>query len=855
MATLILGGIGAVVGSAFGAPWLGFSIGSSLGGMIDASNRPGTHTDQGRLADLRISSSSYGTNIPQAWGATRLPGIIVFATDLQEQSQTINSGGGGKGAGSGPSTTQYWYTCTFLVLFNQSTMLMPDGTLVNRYGPNSLQRLWFDDLLVYDTITPTNISTTVDLNNNTVSAAADLTFYPGLESQTVDSTIANWVAAHSSEYTQGLSPAYRGWTTVVCRNVNLQPYGNRVPNVSAELLSGAVSVADVCTDIAGQVKVPLTALDMSQATGTPVLGYYVNQQTAGSDAIHPVAQMYFFDIPEVDGVLRAVARGGAITRTISFDDMNTIVVEPGSGGGTVQAGSARVSETYTQVVDLPSRLDLTYYSHTTDPNMDRHFEQATQGDQRQSALTNNPQSLSVALTLDDSTARQMAAQLLDIAWLERKQFKFSLPPKYMALACADCVYLPVGANSYRVRIISIELGVSGQMNISAVFDDSSNTQQSIVGGTNGGIPTGPVIAGASLFTVFSGKELRDLDQSAPGFYVAANGPGNIYYSPDNGTTWLSVGPVSGLGTFGSATSVLANGATAGAFDTINTVNINLVAGTLASTSQTAVQNGQNIAVLGNEILGVATVGLLSPGNFALSNIERGLRGSSMIGHASAQKFILVSAANTVRISVAKSLIGQTVQVKVVGSNGTLSGTTAQNVVISTPTVSTIQQQIAAGISPWYRTRFKINSFNDSGGTIVPGSADFASGYIAGSYYSSGPDGSVRFSDPGLAISFQFRLGLTNTTTTAIPVAYTVPAVDNGAQGIFAGTQLFQVLSSSLGAGASGTFSIPANSSGILELYYYNENKSASYDPSNEASFSFFTNALLQTGLTWYDAGV
>src|SRR5580658_5079126 len=114
---LALGVLGAGVGSLFGNPWLGFSIGSTLGGLIDAANRPGANTASGRLSDLRVSSSSYGTTIPLAWGAVRVPGIMVMATDLQEHSQPYNTSGGGKGGGGGSTTTDYWYTCSFAVAF------------------------------------------------------------------------------------------------------------------------------------------------------------------------------------------------------------------------------------------------------------------------------------------------------------------------------------------------------------------------------------------------------------------------------------------------------------------------------------------------------------------------------------------------------------------------------------------------------------------------------------------------------------------------------------------------------------------------------------------------------------------
>ena len=75
----------------------------------------------------------------------------------------------------------------------------------------------------------------------------------------------------------------------------------------------------------------------------------------------------------------------------------------------------------------------------------------------------------------------------------------------------------------------------------AVLDDDEVLAQEAAGSE---VPTRPAARDSivpTAFTAWSGRELRDEDGLAPGFYVAAGGPTGwrgctCYYSPD-GATW------------------------------------------------------------------------------------------------------------------------------------------------------------------------------------------------------------------------------------------------------------------------------------------------------------------------------
>ncbi len=207
MATLVLGAVGTAIGGAMGGTVLGLSgaaiggmIGSAVGSMVDSwlisSLQPGQRYEGQRLDGLRLTSSTEGMVIPRLYGAARVGGNIIWATDFREEVTTKEQGGGKGGGGGKVRTTEYAYFVSFAVGLCE--------------GPISgIGRLWVDGDLM-------------DLTDVTWRA------YLGTETQLADPTI---VAAMGAEAT----PAYRGTAYVVFDNLAVTEYGNRIPQITFEV--------------------------------------------------------------------------------------------------------------------------------------------------------------------------------------------------------------------------------------------------------------------------------------------------------------------------------------------------------------------------------------------------------------------------------------------------------------------------------------------------------------------------------------------------------------------------------------------------------------------------------------------
>jgi Putative phage tail protein len=203
MATLVL----TVVGSAIGGP-IGGAIGAAVGQQIDNIIFAPKARQGPRLKELAVQTSSYGTQIPAIFGAMRVAGTVIWATDLVERRA---KSGGGKGR---PATINYSYSVSIAVALSSRP--------IARIG-----RIWADGNVLRGSADDLKVDT-------------QLRFYTGHEDQPLDSLLASAEAA-------GQCPAHRGIAYAVFEDLQLADYGNRIPSLTFEIFErdGPVPVATI----------------------------------------------------------------------------------------------------------------------------------------------------------------------------------------------------------------------------------------------------------------------------------------------------------------------------------------------------------------------------------------------------------------------------------------------------------------------------------------------------------------------------------------------------------------------------------------------------------------------------------
>jgi len=204
MAALVLSIAGGAVGAAFGpvGAIAGRIAGALVGNAIDRTVfGAGNRTASGpRLADLDVMASTEGAPIPRVYGRTRLSGQVIWATPLEEVVSTDTASSGGKGGlfgGPTTATTTYSYFANFAVG-------LCDGEIA-RVG-----RIWADGKLL-DT------------------SGLAIRVHRGGEDQAADDLIVAREGAVNA-------PAYRGTAYVVFERLPLADFGNRLPQLSFEII-------------------------------------------------------------------------------------------------------------------------------------------------------------------------------------------------------------------------------------------------------------------------------------------------------------------------------------------------------------------------------------------------------------------------------------------------------------------------------------------------------------------------------------------------------------------------------------------------------------------------------------------
>jgi hypothetical protein len=204
MAALLLSFAGMSAGSALfgaGGAVAGRLVGAVAGSVIDralfgANTRK--HSEGPRLATLDVMGSSEGAAIPRVYGRARISGQVIWATKLEEVIRTRSeSAGGGKGGGPRVSSTTYSYFANFAIG-------LCEGPIAG------IGRMWVD-------------GKQLDLSRYTYRV------YRGDEDQLPDPLI-------EAKEAEGEAPAYRGLAYIVFERLPLESFGNRLPQISAEVI-------------------------------------------------------------------------------------------------------------------------------------------------------------------------------------------------------------------------------------------------------------------------------------------------------------------------------------------------------------------------------------------------------------------------------------------------------------------------------------------------------------------------------------------------------------------------------------------------------------------------------------------
>lgn len=204
---LVLGAAGAVVGSFFGMPGVGFSLGFQAAALLNKPDGPTRQTQP--LQDLKVTGTEYGQPIPVMRGRWRTAGQMWWNSDKLPISHPGEEGDSGGKGGSPAAPTQDTVTYDIDLLIG-----LHDDEIIG------ISEIYHNKKLIYRVDS--------DASSGTIAASETaeywerLTVYTGESTQLPDPDYEAWVDANVGV---GLAPAYRKRGTVFIKGLHLGQSG------------------------------------------------------------------------------------------------------------------------------------------------------------------------------------------------------------------------------------------------------------------------------------------------------------------------------------------------------------------------------------------------------------------------------------------------------------------------------------------------------------------------------------------------------------------------------------------------------------------------------------------------------
>lgn len=783
MATLVLGTAGSLVPGV--GPILG-ALGAMAGSYIDQrfllpTLFPQPNVKGPRISELHIQGNDEGAEVTALYGTSaRITGNLIWTSGRIEEEVTDSTGG--KGGDGGQQTTHFnnYLSMAIVLSRRQCSSLQeiivegqkiydstPDVDLSGSFtvtvptvitthnGMNITSPAGGANLGLLQTGKFVTVSGFVNGSNNGVfkvkvaitnpdgssratfrnaSAVAEgpnaaimhqtlpsfntakiasVTFYPGSTTQIADSLIEAYEGV-------GTVPGYRGLCYVVLERFFLNDYGNRVPQMS--FVVEASPTETISTTIAGIM------LEAGRSGGdydvTGLSGSVIAFEAAGVQdslqSMHPLIMAYDILGQETAGVIRFFHRKNATIIEVPWDRLSCR--EDGN-----DPSHRSLTETKSSDIKLPRAVTVKYI----DPLSDNQV--GSQRERRQQSAVDETFEVDVTpLALNATDARALCRRLLWTTVNDQGRVEFCLPYHYLDAQENDIIRTisPAG-EIYDLLLHRLDLGQNFVIDIEATIEI-----QEILTQTGEAEAPGSAIRGAIVYPadvtgmIFDLAMVRDstvFDGPTLGAGCCVTDPDghfggcNLYESYD-GTNYHLLRQLTQEARMGYAQTVLADAAT-DSWDGTSTVDIEILRGTLSSSTDADVLAGANRMKVGDEIIGFVYATLISERVYRLSKLLRGLRNTELAtdDHVLGEECMLLTGSGFLLIDLDHAAIGQTRYYRFVGGSQALSDAetityeiTGQSLRPFSPVNVTAVREIIGDVTiEWARrTRLVANTLGD-----------------------------------------------------------------------------------------------------------------------------------------------
>lgn len=401
-----------------------------------------------------------------------------------------------------------------------------------------------------------------------------------------------------------------------------------------------LTVGDVVSDIAQRCGVTPNEVDVAVLSET-IPGLLVATQCSGAEAIKPIEQLFFFDLPEYDGNLRAIKRGGPITATITDDDIVDADDE------TTRSQQAE----YPAKVYVVTRVPESEYSPI--PQVSSRFSNEV--------VATSEVRIESPIPLSPNAAASAATIIQACLWTQLEgKTELSLPEQFTWIVTSDRIQY-----DNRSWLVTKLTYADGVVKLSLSYD-RANDYKLTAAGVAGQAPALPSssLSEATTFVPMQLPPLRESDIGKVGIYVTACGTSDawagcaVQISLDGGVTVTQIGYITRPSDIGETTSSVS--------ESDSTFSVDLIYGELNSLPEVSLESGGNSAALVEangigEIVQHLDATEVADNEYSLSGVNRGVLFTEDESHASGTRYTTL--ANAMFVPISSALVGKDVMVR------------------------------------------------------------------------------------------------------------------------------------------------------------------------------------------------
>jgi hypothetical protein len=585
---------------------LGGPVGSAIGALI------GQSIDQQLLAPARRGPRVGDLSVQTSGYGTQIPRIYgkMRAAGSVVWSTDLIEHENTDGAKGQPDVT-YSYTVSFAVALSSRTA-------------KSIKRIWADGKLLRGEAGDFKVGTT-------------FRFHDGSEDQIIDPLIGSVEGIAST-------PAYRGVALAVFEDLELAEFGNRIPFLTFEI------EADGQPQTVGSVLTDASASAISSDADDVLLGFAAYGGSIKA-AIQPLVECFGVELFDDGSALRPAASGVAF-----------VVGESELGNSADNDAPPRLHREQLPIRSVPSTLRVTFY----DPSRDYQTGEtrAVVGEQWGVEAQRE-----LAAVLSAADAKSLAQNMLAKAWSARDKLTLRLLPRRLSLEPGAIVDLPLSPSRWTVEKTVIDSFVA------VVELRPSGTVGAAVPADGGRIAPNPDVVAGPVTLALLDVPTAGFSSSQPTVLLAASTPTAGWkrrtVQISFGAQTIGVETARSKNVLGHALTPLGSGTTE-LIDSENTLDVALLDADqwLTSCDDEALAAGENLAVLGLEVLQFGQVSPLGGGQFRLTRLLRGRGGTEWAcsGHGAGEVFCLIKAASLQSVTLPGWSIGATVTAMITGGN-------------------------------------------------------------------------------------------------------------------------------------------------------------------------------------------